>query len=208
MSTGQEKVTTRVFGALDAPGPRACWPLIGLLNLFFRPDPQTGHVAFWKVALWLAANGALLYAAVDGLTTQPLFWTLSRLPPRAHPHHRLQPAHHVRGKARHGRLDGRRQDDVLGARCRQQRADPRVVDGLLRARARGPHPDRRAYGSGADPAQPADAQSANTASTSPACSTRCRSSPRCSTRGPTSSISPTTSARRSSTTAGPATPCG
>jgi len=71
------KVTTRVFGVLDDAWTSVCWPLIGLLNLFFRPDPQTGHVALWKVALWLVGNGALLYAAVDGLTTRPLFWTLS-----------------------------------------------------------------------------------------------------------------------------------
>ena len=77
MSTGQEKVTTRVFGALDRVWTTACWPLIGLLNLFFRPDPQTGNVALWKVALWLAANAAILYAAVVSLNTQPLFWTLT-----------------------------------------------------------------------------------------------------------------------------------
>ena len=77
MSTAQEKVTTRVFGALDRVWTTACWPLIGLLNLFFRPDPQTGNVALWKVGLWLAANAAILYAAVDGLNTKPLFWTLA-----------------------------------------------------------------------------------------------------------------------------------
>jgi hypothetical protein len=77
MSTGQEKLTTRVFGALDRVWTTACWPLIGLLNLFFRPDPQTGNVALWKVALWLAANAAILYAAVVNLNTQPLFWTLT-----------------------------------------------------------------------------------------------------------------------------------
>jgi hypothetical protein len=77
MSTGREKLTTRVFGALDRVWTTACWPLIGLLNLFFRPDPQTGSVALWKVALWLAANAAILYAAVVNLNTQPLFWTLT-----------------------------------------------------------------------------------------------------------------------------------
>ena len=76
MSTGREKVTTRVFGALDSAWTSVCWPLIGMLNMFFRPDPQTGHVALWKVRLWLVGNGALLYAAVAGLTTRPLFWTL------------------------------------------------------------------------------------------------------------------------------------
>jgi hypothetical protein len=73
MSTAQEKLTTRVFGALDRVWTTACWPLIGLLNLFFRPDPQTGNVALWKVGLWLAANAAVLYSAVDGLNKQPLF---------------------------------------------------------------------------------------------------------------------------------------
>jgi hypothetical protein len=34
-------------------------------------------VALWKVVLWLIGNGALLYAAVAGLATRPLFWTLS-----------------------------------------------------------------------------------------------------------------------------------
>ena len=76
MSTGREKVTTRVFGALDSAWTSVCWPLIGMLNMFFRPDPQTGHVALWKVLLWLIGNGALLYAAVAGLATRPLFWTL------------------------------------------------------------------------------------------------------------------------------------
>ena len=76
MSTGQEKMTTRVFGALDDAWTSVCWPLIGLLNLFFRPDPQTGHVALWKVALWLAANAVVLYLAVVDLSTRPLFWTL------------------------------------------------------------------------------------------------------------------------------------
>jgi hypothetical protein len=71
------KVTTRVFGALDDAWTSVCWPLIGLLNFFFRPDPQTGAVALWKVALWLAANTAILYLAVTGLNTQPLFWTLA-----------------------------------------------------------------------------------------------------------------------------------
>ena len=88
MSTVREKVTTRVFGALDDVWTSVCWPLIGLLNLFFRPDPQTGNVALWKVALWLVANAAMLYAAVAGLNTRPLFWTLSCVPRRAHPHHR------------------------------------------------------------------------------------------------------------------------
>jgi len=77
MADVRERVTTRLFGALDKLWTGVCWPLIGLLNLFFRPDPQTGDVALWKVALWLAANAALLYFAVAGLQVQPLFWSLS-----------------------------------------------------------------------------------------------------------------------------------
>ena len=58
MADVREKITTRVFGALDWVWTSLCWPLIGLLNFFFRPDPQTGAVDLWKVALWLAANTA------------------------------------------------------------------------------------------------------------------------------------------------------
>ena len=89
MSTGREKVTTRVFGALDRAWTSVCWPLIGMLNMFFRPDPQTGHVALWKVRCGSSAMRALLYAAVAGLNTRPLFWTLCAFLARAHPHHRL-----------------------------------------------------------------------------------------------------------------------
>jgi hypothetical protein len=77
MSDVREKITTRVFGVLDRVWTSLCWPLIGFLNFFFRPDPQTGAVALWKVALWLAANTGILYLAVTGLNTQPLFWTLA-----------------------------------------------------------------------------------------------------------------------------------
>jgi hypothetical protein len=76
MSGTSGKVSTRLFGALDRAWTSLCWPLIGLLNLVFRPDPQTGDVAYWRVALWLAANAALLYAVAARLTTQPLFYTL------------------------------------------------------------------------------------------------------------------------------------
>ncbi len=76
MTTVQEKVSTSIFGVLDRVWTSVCWPLIGLLNMFFRPDPQTGHVALWKVALWLTANAVILYLAVVDLNSQPLFWTL------------------------------------------------------------------------------------------------------------------------------------
>jgi hypothetical protein len=77
MADVSEKVTTGLFGALDRAWTSVCWPLIGMLNMFFRPDPQTGNVAFWKVALWLLANGVVLYLAVVDLNSRPLFWTLS-----------------------------------------------------------------------------------------------------------------------------------
>jgi len=70
------KVSKAVFGLIDRIWTGLCWPLIGLLNLVFRPDPQTGDVALWKVALWLGANGVILYIAVVDLTERPLFWTL------------------------------------------------------------------------------------------------------------------------------------
>ena len=77
MSSVRAKLSTTLFGALDRAWTSVCWPLIGLLNLFFRPDHQTGKVAYWRVALWLAANAAILYAAVGRLNMQPLFWTLA-----------------------------------------------------------------------------------------------------------------------------------
>ncbi len=77
MAQEREKIATRLFGVLDLAWTSVCWPLIGLLNLIFRPDPQTGKVAVWRVIAWLAANVAVLYFAVTGLKTQPLFWSLS-----------------------------------------------------------------------------------------------------------------------------------
>jgi hypothetical protein len=77
MAEARESITTRLFGAFDRAWTSICWPLIGMLNFIFSPDPQTGAVALWRVAGWLAANVAVLYAAVAGLKTQPLFWSLS-----------------------------------------------------------------------------------------------------------------------------------
>lgn len=77
MAEARERITARLFGAFDKAWTSICWPLIGLLNFLFRPDPQTGDVAIWRVVLWLAANVAVLYFAVAGLRTQPLFWSLS-----------------------------------------------------------------------------------------------------------------------------------
>lgn len=76
-SQARERLITRLFAAFDKAWTSVCWPLIGLLNLIFRPDHQTGDVALWKVLVWLAANTAVLYFAIAGLATQPLFWSLS-----------------------------------------------------------------------------------------------------------------------------------
>ena len=76
MSSVMSNAASAAFGLLDRAWTAACWPLIALLNMFFRPDPQTGAVSFWKVALWLAANAVILYLAVTDLKTNPLFWTL------------------------------------------------------------------------------------------------------------------------------------
>jgi len=65
-----------VYGVFDRAWTAACWPLIAILNFIFRPDPQSGAVSVWKVALWLLANAAILYLAATDLTGRPLFWTL------------------------------------------------------------------------------------------------------------------------------------
>ncbi len=64
------------YGMFDRAWTAACWPLIGILNFIFRPDPETGHVSIWKIIVWLAASTAILYLAVTDLTLRPLFWTL------------------------------------------------------------------------------------------------------------------------------------
>jgi hypothetical protein len=64
------------YGAFDRAWTAACWPLIGVLNLIFRPDPESGDVSLWKISMWLAANATVLYLAVMDLTSRPLFWTL------------------------------------------------------------------------------------------------------------------------------------
>jgi len=64
------------YGLFERAWTAACWPLVGILNFIFRPDPQTGDVSAWKIALWLAANAAILYRAVTDLTSLPLFWAL------------------------------------------------------------------------------------------------------------------------------------
>jgi hypothetical protein len=69
-------IAVAIHGVFDRLWTAACGPLIAILNLFFRPDKRTGDVALWKVALWLAANAAILYFAVSDLTIQPLFWSL------------------------------------------------------------------------------------------------------------------------------------
>lgn len=76
MPGAMRTVATAAFGLYDRAWTSASWPLIGVLNLIFRPDPETGNVSAWKVALWLIANAAVLYFAVMDLTARPLFWTL------------------------------------------------------------------------------------------------------------------------------------
>ena len=65
-----------VYRVIDRAWTAACGPLITILNILFRPDPQTGAVSAWKIMLWLVANGVILYLAVHDLTARPLFWTL------------------------------------------------------------------------------------------------------------------------------------
>jgi hypothetical protein len=69
-------VATAAYGVFDRAWTAACWPLIAILNFIFKPDPATGDISLWKIALWLAANAAVLYLAVMDLTRHPLFWTL------------------------------------------------------------------------------------------------------------------------------------
>ncbi len=76
MSGVTSNAASAAYGFFDRAWTAACWPLIGILNFIFRPDPETGDVSFWKVGLWLAANGAILYLAVMDLAGRPLFWTL------------------------------------------------------------------------------------------------------------------------------------
>lgn len=64
------------YRLFDRAWTAVCWPLIAILNFIFRPDPRTGAVSAWKVALWLAANAAILTLAIMGLTSSELFWVL------------------------------------------------------------------------------------------------------------------------------------
>ena len=70
MSERGGKAASAIYGVFDRAWTAVCWPLIAVLNFFFRPDPHTGRVAFWRVTLWLAANAALLYVAVMDLARQ------------------------------------------------------------------------------------------------------------------------------------------
>lgn len=76
MSGVMGTAASAAYGIIDRAWTAACWPLIGVLNFIFRPDPQTGDVSGWKISLWLAANAAILYLAVMDLTSRPLFWML------------------------------------------------------------------------------------------------------------------------------------
>ena len=76
MSGVFRNVVTAIYGVFDRVWTAVCWPLIGLLNLIFRPDPQTGAVSLWKVGLWVGANAVVLYLTLTDLTSRTLFWTL------------------------------------------------------------------------------------------------------------------------------------
>lgn len=65
------------YGIIDRIWTAVCFPLIAVLNFLFRPDPDTGRVRLWRVAIWLALNAGILYLAVMDLTPQPLFFTLT-----------------------------------------------------------------------------------------------------------------------------------
>jgi hypothetical protein len=76
MSGVMSNAASAAYGIFDRAWTASCWPLIGILNFIFRPDPQTGHVGIGKIMVWLAANATILYLAVMDLTGRPLFWTL------------------------------------------------------------------------------------------------------------------------------------
>jgi len=76
MSSVMGRATSAAYGFFDRAWTAACWPLIGFLNLIFRPDPETGSVAWWKVAGWVIVNTALLSFAVTQLDWRNLFWVL------------------------------------------------------------------------------------------------------------------------------------
>ena len=70
------RAATAAYGVFDRAWTAACWPLIGVLNILFKPDPQSGKVSHFRIALWLIANAAILYLAVMHLSAHVLFWTL------------------------------------------------------------------------------------------------------------------------------------
>jgi hypothetical protein len=76
MSSVMGRATSAAYGVFDRAWTAACWPLIGLLNAIFRPDPVTGSVSWWKVAGWVVVNCTLLYFAVTQLDWRNLFWVL------------------------------------------------------------------------------------------------------------------------------------
>jgi hypothetical protein len=76
MSGVTGNAATAAYGVFDRMWTAACWPLIGILNFIFRPDPESGDVSLWKIVLWLLANAAVLFLAVMNLAARPLFWTL------------------------------------------------------------------------------------------------------------------------------------
>jgi hypothetical protein len=76
MSSVMGRATSAAYGLFDRAWTAACWPLIAFLNLIFRPDPETGSVAWWRVVAWLVVNAGLLSFAVTQLDWRNLFWVL------------------------------------------------------------------------------------------------------------------------------------
>jgi hypothetical protein len=76
MSSVMGRATSAAYGFFDRAWTAACWPLIAFLNLIFRPDPETGAVAWWRIAGWVVVNTALLSFAVTQLDWRNLFWAL------------------------------------------------------------------------------------------------------------------------------------
>src|SRR3569833_159689 len=72
----KRKAATAAYGVFDRAWTAACWPLIGVLNILFKPDPQTGKVSRLRIALWLTTNETVLYLAVMHLSAHVLFWSL------------------------------------------------------------------------------------------------------------------------------------
>ena len=76
MSSVMGRATSAAYGVFDRAWTASCFPLIAFLNLIFRPDPETGAVAWWRIAGWVVVTTALLSFAVTQLDWRNLFWAL------------------------------------------------------------------------------------------------------------------------------------